>query len=184
MSERSTWPTPILLAQASVFPESATTGRGRPTISISVQVKCTPPIGGVVHTHSRYATAWAQAGREIPCLGTTHADSFHGPVPVTLPLRREEVEQEYEANTGHAIVRRFRELDPLDMPAVLVAGHGPFCWGPSALKAAETAVILEEVATLAFRTVALNSAVAPISEALLRKHFRRKHGPEAAYGQA
>ncbi len=142
-----------------------------------------PSIGGVVHTHSRYATAWAQARREIPCLGTTHADYFHGPVPVTEPLSREEIEQDYERLTGDVIVRRFREMDPLEMPAVLVAGHGPFCWGQSAIEAAEHAVLLEEVAALAYFTVVLNPAGGPLDPALLDKHFYRKHGAGAYYGQ-
>ena len=140
-------------------------------------------IGGIVHTHSSLATAWAQAGREIPCFGTTHADYFHGAIPVTEPLTPEEIAGSYEANTGAAIVRRFRGIGALDMPAVLVAGHAPFCWAASAGKAAETAVILEEVARLAWFTVVLNPAGGPISEALLNKHFRRKHGPGAYYGQ-
>lgn len=142
-----------------------------------------PGIGGVVHTHSRYATAWAQACREIPCLGTTHADYFHGPVPVTEPLTQQEIEGDYERHTGEVIVRRFADTDPLEMPAVLVAGHGPFCWGKSPREAAEHAVLLEEVATLAYFTVVLNPAAGPISTALRDKHFYRKHGAAAYYGQ-
>ncbi|MDA2931294.1 L-ribulose-5-phosphate 4-epimerase AraD, partial [Acidobacteria bacterium AH-259-O06] len=123
-------------------------------------------LGGVVHTHSRYATAWAQAGREIPPLGTTHADYFYGPVPVTEWMEAHEIEQDYELNTGCVIVRRFAELDPESMPAVLVAGHGPFCWGASAREAAHVAVLLEEVARMAYYTVTLNSAATSISRAL------------------
>ncbi|MDA2938785.1 L-ribulose-5-phosphate 4-epimerase AraD [Acidobacteria bacterium AH-259-A15] len=140
-------------------------------------------LGAVVHTHSRYATAWAQAGREIPPLGTTHADYFYGPVPVTEWMEAHEIEQDYELNTGCVIVRRFAELDPESMPAVLVAGHGPFCWGASAREAAHVAVLLEEVARIAYYTVTLNSAATSISQALLDKHFLRKHGPGAYYGQ-
>jgi L-ribulose-5-phosphate 4-epimerase len=142
-----------------------------------------PGLGGVVHTHSRFATAWAQARREIPCLGTTHADYFHGPVPVTQPLSAAEIEGDYEANTGEVIVRRFAGRDPLSMPAVLVAGHGPFCWGETPAKAAQNAVLLEEVAVIAYHTMTLNPAAGPVSEALRDKHFLRKHGPKATYGQ-
>lgn len=140
-------------------------------------------IGGVVHTHSRWATTWAQAGREIPCFGTTHADYFHGPVPATEPLSAAEIETEYEANTGHAIVRRFRGIDPLSTPAVLVAGHAPFAWGESAAEAAYHAVVLEDVARMAVQTLAVNPGAGPISQALLDKHFFRKHGRAATYGQ-
>jgi L-ribulose-5-phosphate 4-epimerase len=140
-------------------------------------------IGGVVHTHARYSTAWAQAGREIPCLGTTHADTFYGPIPVTPPLEATQIEGAYEENTGLAIVERFRGLDPIEMRAALVAGHGPFCWGKSAADAAHNAVLLEEVARMAWLALALNPAAPPISRALLNKHFRRKHGPGATYGQ-
>jgi L-ribulose-5-phosphate 4-epimerase len=143
-----------------------------------------PAIGGIVHTHSRAATAWAQAGREIPCFGTTHADYFYGPVPVTAPLTADEVRGSYERNTGQAIVRRFEGLDPLDVPGVLVAGHAPFTWGATAGEAARTAVILEEIAELSWRTVALNPDCGGIGRHVLDKHFRRKHGPGASYGQS
>jgi L-ribulose-5-phosphate 4-epimerase len=142
-----------------------------------------PAVGGVAHTHSRFATAWAQAHREIPCLGTTHADYFHGPVPLTEPLTPEEVRRDYELNTGRIIVRRFRTLDPERFPGALVAGHGPFCWGKTALEAAHCATLLEEIARIAYYTVALNPAIRPIPEPLLDKHFLRKHGPDAYYGQ-
>ena len=140
-------------------------------------------IGGVVHTHSRHATIWAQAQREIPCLGTTHADYFHGPVPVTAHLATVDIESDYEANTGREIVRRFANLDPVHMPAVLVAGHASFCWGPSVAAAVETADLLEEVAHMAYGTLTLNAAAEPLPSTLLDKHFLRKHGPAAYYGQ-
>jgi L-ribulose-5-phosphate 4-epimerase len=142
-----------------------------------------PSIGGVVHTHSRHATAWAQAHREIPCLGTTHADYFHGPIPLSEPLMQGEIESEYEANTGNAIIRRMRGLDPLACPACLVAGHAPFCWGRSVTDAAHTAVVVEEIAAMAWMTVTINPAIRPIGEALRDKHHFRKHGPKAYYGQ-
>jgi L-ribulose-5-phosphate 4-epimerase len=140
-------------------------------------------IGGIAHTHSSFATIWAQARREIPCLGTTHADYFHGPVPVTDAMQAHEIAGDYEHNTGGMIVRRFAHLDPERFPAVLVAGHGPFCWGPSPAEAAHTAVILEEIARLAYHTVTLNASIEPISPALHDKHFFRKHGPGRSYGQ-
>ena len=140
-------------------------------------------IGGVAHTHSRYATAWAQAGREIPCFGTTHADYFHGPVPLTAPMTPEEIRSEYEVNTGLVIARRFTGLNPERYPGVLVHGHGPFCWGTSAREAGHAAVILEELARIALYTLSVNAAAAPISQELLDKHFLRKHGPAAYYGQ-
>lgn len=140
-------------------------------------------VNGVVHTHSRHATSWAQAGMEIPCLGTTHADYFRGPIPVTDEMQACEIESEYEWNTGQVIVRRFANLDPLATPAVLVSGHGPFCWGTSASAAAHTAVIVEELAHTAYLTLTLRADVAEISETLRDKHFLRKHGPSAYYGQ-
>jgi L-ribulose-5-phosphate 4-epimerase len=140
-------------------------------------------IGGVVHTHSRCATTWAQAGREIPCFGTTHADYFHGPIPVTAPLSSLEIERDYEANTGHAIVRRFQDLDFSCVPAALVNGHAPFTWGETVAEAAYHAVVLEEVAHMALQTLATNPEANPISQALLDKHFHRKHGHGAYYGQ-
>jgi len=142
-----------------------------------------PTIGGVVHTHSRHATAWAQAVREIPCFGTTHADYFHGPVPVTEPLSAEDILGDYEANTGTAILRRMQGLDPLGCPACLVAGHAPFCWGNSVTDAAHTAVIVEELAAMAWMTVTINPEAKPISLTLRDKHHFRKHGPTASYGQ-
>lgn len=141
-------------------------------------------IGGIVHTHSHFATVWAQSGREIPCLGTTHADYFHGPIPITPHLTHGEVAGDYEANTGHAIERRFIGMDALRMPAVLVAGHASFCWGSDVSAAVETASVLEEVARMAYHTVVLNAAAEPIPESLLNKHFFRKHGASAYYGQS
>lgn len=140
-------------------------------------------IGGVVHTHSRYATAWAQAGREIPCLGTTHADYFHGPVPVTEAMQPHEIESDYEWNTGSVIVRRFAGIDPMSKPGVLVAGHAPFSWGRTPAEAAHNAVVLEEIASLAYHALAINPAAAPLSDSLRDKHFLRKHGPKKYYGQ-
>ncbi|MGH9742712.1 MAG: L-ribulose-5-phosphate 4-epimerase [Candidatus Acidiferrum sp.] len=140
-------------------------------------------IGGIAHTHSSAATAWAQAQKEIPCFGTTHADYFYGPVPVTKPLSPAEIRSDYEENTGHAIVKRFKKLDPLHIPAVLVASHAPFCWGKSPLEAAHIAVILEEIASMAFRTINTNPKTRPISKHLHEKHFLRKHGSAAYYGQ-
>lgn len=142
-----------------------------------------PTIGGVVHTHSRHATAWAQARREIPCFGTTHADYFHGPIPVTDALTDSEIQGDYEANTGVAILRLLEGRDPLGCPAALVAGHAPFCWGKSVTDAARMAVIVEELAAMAWQTITINSAAAQISEALRDKHHFRKHGPTATYGQ-
>ena len=141
-------------------------------------------IGGVAHTHSEYATAWAQAETEIPCFGTTHADYFRGPVPVTQPLSAEEIAGDYERETGLAICRRFREVDPEAIPAVLVAGHGPFCWGANAAEAAHNAVLLEYVARMACHTLLINGEALPLPQVLHDRHFLRKHGSHATYGQA
>jgi L-ribulose-5-phosphate 4-epimerase len=161
-------------------------GKLRPSSDLATHLalyRSFPDIGGIVHTHSRAATVWAQAAREIPCLGTTHADYFYGSIPVAGPLDADEIRGEYELNTGLAIVRRFAGLNPLSMPAVLVAGHAPFAWGKDAAGAAYNAVVLEEVAELAWRTMTLSPGAAPISQQLLDKHFLRKHGPDASYGQ-
>ena len=143
-----------------------------------------PTIGGVVHTHSRAATSWAQARRPIPCFGTTHADYFYGEIPVTGDLMSGEIISSYEENTGHAIVRTMARRDPMTMPGILVANHAPFAWGATAAKAAFNAVVLEEVATLALQTIQIRSDAQPASRELLDKHFLRKHGPGAYYGQA
>jgi L-ribulose-5-phosphate 4-epimerase len=144
-----------------------------------------PEIGGIVHTHSEFATAWAQAGREIPCLGTTHADYFHGPVPVTAPLTADEVRDGYVRSTGAVIVRRFREggLSPMEVPGVLVAGHAPFAWGRTPAEAMEHADVLEYIARLAYRSVVLGAAEAGIPAHVSEYHYLRKHGPKATYGQ-
>ena len=140
-------------------------------------------IGGIVHTHSRHATMFAQARREIPCLGTTHADHFHGLVPVTRPLTQGEVDEDYEGHTGHVIVQRFAEIDPLAMPAVLVAGHAPFAWGATVAKALDNAIALEAVAEMALGTWQLAENAPELEPWVLEKHHQRKHGPAAYYGQ-
>ena len=140
-------------------------------------------IRSVVHTHSRNAVAFAQAGCGIPCLGTTHADYFYGEVPVTREMTAQEVQSAYEWETGNVIVERFRDLDPLSIPAVLVKNHGPFAWGPSGKKAVETAFALEIVAEMAMKAMQLNPAVQPVPAYLLDKHYLRKHGAGAYYGQ-
>jgi L-ribulose-5-phosphate 4-epimerase len=156
-------------------------------------------IGGTVHTHSEFATAWAQAGREIPADGTTHADYFYGPIPVTEELTAAEVCGDYRLNTGDAIVRRFSRgagqgaapgatpgatsIDPLTMPAVLVTGHAPFCWGITSAEAAHNAVVLEAVARVAYYTSRLNAACTGVAQHLLDRHYFRKHGASKTYGQ-
>jgi L-ribulose-5-phosphate 4-epimerase len=144
-----------------------------------------PSIGGIVHTHSEFATSWAQACRPIPCLGTTHADYFHGPVPVTEHLTADDVASGYVRNTGAVIIRRFRSegLDPAAVPGVLVAGHAPFAWGKTPAKAVEHADVLEYIARLAFRSVMLNASDSGIPVYVSEHHYQRKHGPKATYGQ-
>ena len=140
-------------------------------------------IGGVVHTHSLYATAWAQACSRIPSYGTTQADYWHGDVPCTRKLKPKEIENDYEANTGHVIVETFKKLNPLEHPAVLVARHGPFTWGKNVDDAVHNASVLEFVARLASETLRVNLMTQPMQTVLLDKHFLRKHGPKAYYGQ-
>jgi L-ribulose-5-phosphate 4-epimerase len=142
-----------------------------------------PGIGSVVHTHSRNAVSFAQAGRGIPCFGTTHADYFYGEIPVTRPMTPEEILRAYEWETGNVIAERFQLLDPDHMSAVLVHGHGPFTWGPTGAKAVENALALEIVAEMALKVLQLNPSATPLSPFLLDKHFFRKHGPAAYYGQ-
>jgi L-ribulose-5-phosphate 4-epimerase len=144
-----------------------------------------PEIGGIAHTHSRYATSWAQACREIPCYGTTHADTFHGPIPLCRPLTAEEIEEAYEWNTGVAITEHFQRqaLDPAHVPGALLPFHAPFAWGVSPAEAVEHAIIIEEVAGLAWRTEQLNPQALTAPESVSTKHFERKHGKNAYYGQ-
>ncbi|MFA6175171.1 MAG: L-ribulose-5-phosphate 4-epimerase [Phycisphaerae bacterium] len=140
-------------------------------------------IGGICHTHSCYATMWSQACREIPCFGTTHADYFYGAVPVTEQLTDDEIKTDYELNTGRVIVRRFAGIAPTSMPAVLVAGHGPFTWGATPMASVESAMVLEEVAKMAAGTIAVNPQQKAVRQTLLDKHYLRKHGKDAYYGQ-
>lgn len=143
-----------------------------------------PDIGGIVHTHSTHATAWAQAGRAIPAFGTTHADYFHGAIPCSRPLTAAEVEEAYELNTGRVIIETIGEVDPMGIPGILVSEHAPFAWGKSADDAVHNAVVLEEVARMALFTVMLNPHRPPVSNFLLDKHYLRKHGAHAYYGQS
>lgn len=161
-------------------------GKLRPSSDLPTHLelyKSFPNIGGVAHTHSEFATAWAQAEKPIPCLGTTHADYFHGPVPVTARLRTAEIAGDYELETGKAIARTFAKLDPDSVPAVLVAGHAPFCWGATPSGAAHNAVILEYVARMAHHSLLINAESQPLARELHDKHFLRKHGSNAYYGQ-
>jgi len=140
-------------------------------------------IGGITHTHSLYATAWAQAKKAIPSFGTTQADTWYGDVPCTRLMTPDEIKANYEANTGHVIVERFKDLDPMQLPAVLVASHGPFTWGNDPHEAVHNAAVLEYVAKLASETLLINPKIKPIQSVLLDKHFLRKHGAKAYYGQ-
>ncbi len=141
-------------------------------------------VNGIVHTHSSWATSWAQAGKSIPCFGTTHADYFYGSIPCTRKMTKDEVEGNYEENTGHVITETFKYLNPIYVPGVLVEDHGPFSWGKNPANAVHNAVVMEEVAKMAFNTVMLSQRDAePASDYILNKHFMRKHGANAYYGQ-
>ena len=140
-------------------------------------------VGGICHTHSPNATMWAQACREIPCFGTTHADYFYGSIPVTEAMTVDEIKSNYELNTGKVIVRRLASIDPIQMPGVLVANHGPFTWGKKPAAAVEAAVVLEQIATTALGTIMINPNQNQIEKPLLNKHYLRKHGKNAYYGQ-
>jgi len=142
-----------------------------------------PEIGGIVHTHSPWATSWAQAGQDIPCFGTTHADHFYGQIPCTREMRNNEIEENYEKETGKVIVETFREKNENDIQAVLVNSHGPFVWGSDAEQAVKNSVVLEEIAKMAYRTVQLDKNKSSINSTLLDKHFLRKHGKDSYYGQ-
>ncbi|MEI8195792.1 MAG: L-ribulose-5-phosphate 4-epimerase AraD [Phycisphaerae bacterium] len=163
-------------------------GQGRPSSDTPTHLHLYrefPTLGGIVHTHSDYATSFAQAGRDIPCLGTTHADNFYGTIPCTRPLSGAEVKQDYELNTGKVIVECFRErqIDPAQVPGVVVCSHAPFAWGETPAKAQENAIVLEYVAKMYLQSQQLNPGVGAIPQYLLDKHFLRKHGPSATYGQ-
>ena len=145
--------------------------------------KSFPGIGGITHTHSMYATIFAQACSEIQCFGTTHSDHFFGSVPLTRFLTKEEVENDYEINTGRVIVERFKDLNPQSLPGVLVAGHAPFCWGKDAMDSVKNSLILERIAQMAYGTLQVNPSIKKLPDHIINKHFQRKHGPDAYYGQ-
>jgi L-ribulose-5-phosphate 4-epimerase len=153
------------------------------TLTHLVLYKAFPEIGGVVHTHSSWCTIWAQAGRGLPALGTTHADYFYGEIPCTRKMTVEEIQSAYEENTGHVIVETFQNKNPLHIPGVLVHSHGPFGWGKDAEEAVHNAVVMEEVAKMAYHTVMLTPGIPSMQQVLLDKHFLRKHGANAYYGQ-
>jgi L-ribulose-5-phosphate 4-epimerase len=162
-------------------------GKLRPSSDLPTHLilyKAFPAIGGISHSHSEYATSWAQARRSIPCFGTTHADYFHGAVPVTREMSDAEIASNYEVNTGHAIVRAFDGVDPSAIPAVLVANHGAFAWGNDPAASAHNAVILESIARMAYFTLGINQQASAIGRALHDQHYLRKHGKAAYYGQA
>lgn len=145
--------------------------------------KAYPHIGGIVHTHSPWATAWAQAGRSIPCYGTTHADYFYGEIPCARSLTEDEIQGAYEKNTGFVIIESIGEKNPLEIPGILCSNHGPFAWGKDANEAVHNSVVMEEVAKMAYHTETLNSGIKPVRQVLLDKHYLRKHGTNAYYGQ-
>jgi L-ribulose-5-phosphate 4-epimerase len=177
---------PAQMVVVSLETGSVVEGRLKPssdTPTHLVLYRAFKDIGGIVHTHSLYATAWAQARKGIPAYGTTQADYWHGEVPCTRALTRKEIQGDYEENTGGVIVKTFKKMNPLDHPAVLVASHGPFTWGRDVEEAVHNAAVLEFIARLAGETLRINSRTKPMSSVLLDKHFLRKHGSQAYYGQ-
>jgi L-ribulose-5-phosphate 4-epimerase len=177
---------PAHMVVVSLESGSVVQGKLRPSSDTPTHLalyRAWPTVGGIAHTHSLYATAWAQARRDIPPLGTTHADFAHGPIPCTRPLSDAEIRGDYETNTGKVILERLGGLDPTHLPAVLVAEHGPFAWGADAAQAAVNAIILEQIARMASEAIHINPRSRPIRTLLLDKHFHRKHGPDAYYGQ-
>lgn len=163
-------------------------GKYKPSSDTTTHIelyKAFPEIGGIVHTHSSYAVSWAQARRDIPAFGTTHADYFYGDIPCARPLTKDEIENEYEKNTGLVIIETLkqRNIDPMSIPGIIIASHGPFAWGKDAKDAVHNAVVLEELAKMAYRTVLLNPNIGRVEQYLLDKHYFRKHGKNAYYGQ-
>jgi L-ribulose-5-phosphate 4-epimerase len=180
--------TPDDIVVVNIADGKAIEGKARPSSDTPTHLhfyRAFPNIGGVVHTHSRYATAWAQAGRELPCYGTTHADHFGGTVPVARMLTQAEIESGYEEHTGRIVEECFKQrgVNPDDVPGVLLHGHAPFTWGKTPQKALENSIALEACAQMAFETLALNPQAQPLPEHILNKHWNRKHGPGAYYGQ-
>jgi len=161
-------------------------GNKRPSSDTPTHIelyKAFPEIGGIAHSHSTYATIFAQACKEIPCLGTTHADHFFGNIPPTRFLTKEEIEIDYEKNTGAVIIEKFREINYLNVPGILVAGHAPFCWGKNVTDAVRNSIVLENVAKMALLTLHLNPEIKELPEYISQKHYQRKHGPNSYYGQ-
>lgn len=168
------------------FENKIVEGNKRPSSDTPTHIelyKAFPGIGGIAHSHSTYATIFAQACKEIPCLGTTHADNFSGNIPLTRFLTKEEIEIDYEKNTGTVIIEKFREINYLNMPGVLVAGHAPFCWGKNSSDAVKNSIVLENVAKMALLTLHLNPEIKELPEYISQKHYQRKHGPNSYYGQ-
>ena len=163
-------------------------GKYKPSSDTATHIelyKAFPEIGGIVHTHSSYATSWAQARRDIPAFGTTHADYFYGDIPCARPLTKDEIEGEYEKNTGLVIIETLkkRNINPMDIPGIIIASHGPFAWGKDAKEAVHNAVVMEELAKMAYRTIQINPEIKSVEQYLLNKHYFRKHGANAYYGQ-
>lgn len=163
-------------------------GKYKPSSDTATHIelyKAFPEIGGIVHTHSSYATSWAQARRDIPAFGTTHADYFYGDIPCARPLTKDEIEGEYEKNTGLVIIETLkkRNINPMDIPGIIISSHGPFAWGKDAKEAVHNAVVMEELAKMAYRTIQINPQIKSVEQYLLNKHYFRKHGANAYYGQ-